>query len=105
MSTKDIYEDHEPAPHLGLGSSERLGLLVNSAMLAEECLRLAEWALIGPVQRAALESFAERLLAADRARIKRDVAGLHMAQSANNQNYPSAWHDGIDAALEAIGGA
>jgi hypothetical protein len=37
--------------------------------------------------------------------LARDVAGLHMAQSVNNQNYPSAWHDGVDAALAVIRGA
>jgi len=41
---------------------------VSRALFADECERLAEWALIGPVQRAALESFAERLLAAERER-------------------------------------
>ncbi len=38
----------------------------------------------------------------EREKIYQDVAGLHMAQSVNNQNYPSAWHDGVDAALAAI---
>lgn len=45
-----------------------VGQAVNRALFADECQRLAEWALIGPVQRAALESFAERLLAAERER-------------------------------------
>ena len=31
MSTKDIPENHEPAPLLGLGSSEGLGPLVDAA--------------------------------------------------------------------------
>jgi hypothetical protein len=44
-------------------------------------------------------------VAAERERLARDVAGLHMAQSVNNQNYPSAWHDGVDAALAVIRGA
>ena len=44
-------------------------------------------------------------VAAERERVARDVAGLHMAQSVNNQNYPSAWHDGVDAALAVIRGA
>lgn len=44
-------------------------------------------------------------MAAERERLARDVAGLHMAQSVNNQNYPSAWHDGVDAALAVIRGA
>ena len=38
----------------------------------------------------------------EREKIYQDVAGLHMAQSVNNQNYPSAWHDGVDAALVVI---
>ena len=49
-----------------LGSNDGLGLAVNRALFSDECQRLAEWALIGPVQRAALESFAERVLAAER---------------------------------------
>lgn len=50
------------------GSHAGLDLTVNRALFADECQRLAEWALIGPVQRAALESFSERLLAAERER-------------------------------------
>ena len=46
-----------------------------------------------------------RLLAAERERLAREVAGLHMAQSVNNQNHPSAWHDAVDAALAVIRGA
>lgn len=41
-----------------------LGVAVNRALFRPECQRLSEWALIGPVQRAAVESFAEALLAA-----------------------------------------
>jgi hypothetical protein len=59
----------------GRRSTEQLGPLVNRALFADECQRLAEWALIGPVQRAALESFAERLLAAERERWKSRCAG------------------------------
>ena len=44
-------------------------------------------------------------VAAERERIERDVADLHMTQATNNQNCPRAWHDGIDAALEVIRGA
>jgi hypothetical protein len=44
-------------------------------------------------------------VAAERERLARDVAGLHMAQSINNQNHPSAWDDGVDAALDVIRGA
>lgn len=39
-----------------------LPVAVNRALFAPECDRLSEWALTGPAQRAALESFAERLL-------------------------------------------
>lgn len=41
-------------------------------------------------------------VAANCQRLARDVADLHMAQSINNQNHPSAWNDGVDAALEVI---
>jgi hypothetical protein len=34
MSTKDIHENHEPAPPLGLGSSEGLGLAPERAIVA-----------------------------------------------------------------------
>ena len=50
---------------------DELGAAVNRALFAEDCRRLSEWALIGPVQRAAVESFAERLLAAERERCAR----------------------------------
>ena len=43
--------------------------------------------------------------ARERKRLADDVAELHMAQSFNNQNHPSAWHDGVDAALAVIRGA
>ena len=49
--------------------------------------------------------YAAAAVAAERKRLERDVASLHMSQSINNQNYPSAWHDGVDAALEVIRGA
>jgi len=39
-----------------------VAVAVNHALFAAGCERLAEWALIGPVQRAAVESFAEALL-------------------------------------------
>jgi hypothetical protein len=41
-------------------------------------------------------------VAQERERVIREVADLHMTQSVNNQNHPSAWHDGVDAALAAI---
>ena len=69
MSTTDDTN----ASRRGSGSNDLLGLLVNRALFADECQRLAEWALIGPVQRAALESFAERLLAAERERWAADA--------------------------------
>ena len=55
--------------------------------------------------RAIMAECATMAAARERRRIERDVAGLHMAQSVNNQNHPIAWHDGIDAALEVIRGA
>ena len=57
----------QPGP-LEVRLSDQLGLAVNRALFDPACQRLNEWALIGPVQRAALESFAERLLAAERER-------------------------------------
>ena len=27
---------------------------------------------------------------------------MHLWQSANNQNYPNAWHDAVDQGIEAI---
>jgi hypothetical protein len=38
-------------------------------------------------------------------RARNDIQMLHMVQSINNQNLPSAWHDAVDAALEAIDAA
>ena len=55
--------------------------------------------------RGLLKALVDAAVAAERERLARDVAGLHMAQSVNNQNYPSAWHDGVDAALAVIRGA
>lgn len=37
--------------------------------------------------------------------VRSDIATLHMAQGVNNQNHPAAWHDAIDAALEAFDAA
>lgn len=34
---------------------------INAALADPACQRLAEWAAIGPVQRAAVESFADRI--------------------------------------------
>ena len=39
---------------------------------------------------------------AEREKLMREVESLHMAQATNNQNHPSAWHDGVDAAIEAM---
>ena len=44
-------------------------------------------------------------VAAERERLARNVEALHMAQTLNNQNYPPAWHDGIDEAVAVIRGA
>lgn len=60
-----MNETTQPGP-LVVRLSDQLGLAVNRALFDPACQRLNEWALIGPVQRAALESFAERLLAAER---------------------------------------
>lgn len=60
---------------------DRLGIAVNRALFDPACQRLNEWALIGPVQRAALESFAERLLAAERARVAELEAALAARQA------------------------
>ena len=38
----------------------------------------------------------------ERERLARDVAELHMAQTVNHQEFPRAWHDGVDAALAVI---
>ena len=40
--------------------------------------------------------------AAERERLIKAVADCHMWQTINNQNYPSAWHDGIDEALRVM---
>jgi hypothetical protein len=57
---------------------------------------------LGAKTRLYTEETVLRLLAAERERIERSVADLHMTQATNNQNCPRAWHDGIDAALEVI---
>jgi hypothetical protein len=52
---------------------------------------------IAEIERAvwgAVEAEQERCIAA--------VEALHMAQATNNQNHPSAWHNGVDAAIDAI---
>lgn len=41
----------------------------------------------------------------DAERVRADISALHMAQATNNQNHPAAWHDAVDAALEAIDAA
>lgn len=56
-----------------MSKSAELSVAVNRALFVPECQRLNEWALIGPVQRAALESFAERLLSAERERCAKPV--------------------------------
>jgi hypothetical protein len=38
----------------------------------------------------------------ERVRCIAEVGALHMAQTVNNQNHPRAWHDAVDAALDAI---
>jgi hypothetical protein len=61
-----------------------------------------EWVLINDKMRDMLAEFGTALQAAERERLLREVTHLHMAQATNNQNHPNAWHDGVDAALEAM---
>lgn len=84
-----ILQTREHVQMLGWGNRERLYTESQVRAIMSECAVMA----------------AMREQAAERKRIERDVAGLHMAQSVNNQNHPSAWHDGIDAALDVIRGA
>lgn len=63
-----MSNDDLSAAARGSDLSDGLGPAVKSAMLDPACQRLRDWALIGPVQRAEIESFAERLLAAERER-------------------------------------
>jgi hypothetical protein len=55
---------------------------------------------------AAAETYAAAREAAarqeERNRCIAEVGALHMAQTVNNQNHPRAWHDAVDAALDAI---
>ena len=53
-----------------------------------------------------LEYKAERDAAvAELRQIRIDIASLHYVQSINHQNQPAAWHDAVDAALEAFDAA
>lgn len=90
--TDTATEDSPGGQPLGLPLNDGLGWDINRALFAGECQRLAEWALIGPVQRAALESFAERLLAAERERIKARLLSMDDG-AAGRHNYYShaAW--------------
>ena len=56
--------------------SEALGPAVKSALLDPACQRLRDWTLIGPVQRAEIESFVERMLAEERERERVSVQRL-----------------------------
>jgi len=80
----------------GSALSEGLGPLPQPAMLrgVDEDYYTAEQ----------MRAYGAQERAAERERIERDVADLHMTQATNNQNCPRAWHDGIDAALEVIRG-
>jgi len=57
-----------PTPGAHIGSKDELGLAVKRALLADECQRLNDWVLIGLIQRAELEIFADRLRAEERER-------------------------------------
>jgi len=56
---------------------------IAAALADPACTRLREWAAIGPVQRAAVQSFADRLAAAPMADLPADVARC-----------AGSWHDG-----------
>jgi hypothetical protein len=75
---------------LALKLTEGLGLAVRRALLSDECQRLAEWALIGPVQRAALETFAERLLAEVLKERERWAADARLAAYVRERAEPSS---------------
>lgn len=45
-----------------------------------------------------LNTFAEMLLD----NMIKELATLHCTQAINNQNHPAAWHDGVDACIEAL---
>lgn len=32
----------------------------------------------------------------------KQLSDLHYSQTINNQNYPSAWHDGVDSSVKVI---
>ena len=68
----------------------------------ESLHRFVDYCLRAEVE--ALRKDAAAKVAEERERLIREVAALHMAQSVNNQNHPRAWHDGVDAALDAIRG-
>jgi len=80
-----ILQTREHVQSLGWGNREQLYTASQVQALLSECAIMAA--------------------ARERQRMACDVAGLHMAQSVNNQNHPNAWHDGVDAALAVIRGA
>jgi hypothetical protein len=62
----------------------------------------SERASMWPATPEGLAKFAELVQAADHGRCIAAIEALHMAQTVNNQNYPAAWHDGVDAAIDAL---
>lgn len=92
-------ETNEPEVPGHVASTERLGLirLAMDAFFRHEGRDMIPTAPLPWVLAAMADA-----VAAERKRLAHNVADLHMAQSVNNQNYPSAWHDGVDAALEVI---
>lgn len=64
---------------------------LDSALQAPGCERLREWVEIGPVQRAALETFAEALAEALRPEIDFRLRGTNMCFSIGNQEFQLAY--------------
>ncbi len=121
MSTFEIHDCPNPSQPLGLGSSEGLGPLPERAVVAylyhdaatpedahpwlhSTMLVLAadrrpklrnETPLVTLAQ-------AEAMVAAERGKLIAAVGSLHVTQTMNNQEFPRAWHDGVDAAIDAI---
>ena len=67
--------------------------MYDAGMTAQGC-----WDELDSYQRGAIEKFVELI-------VRECVSTLnemHMWQSVNNQNYPSAWHDAVDNGIETI---
>lgn len=94
----------------GPDSSEQLG---QEPERAKWYARGHEWALTSALSDPGPEwmsddianAYADGAMAAvavERGKLIAAVGALHMAQTINHQNYPAAWHDGVDAAIEAL---